>query len=286
MARKANRSSRCVAGVVVALGLMSLGAPRAIQAQRATTVRVIDDQARPVPYAVVRIGKGSARIADDSGRIVTTVADDDSIRVNARRIGYRELDGWVRGPKATGEVLITLAALARVLDPTVVTEVASTPLSRTGFYDRVQRVQRGAILGEFVTPEELDRRGASNTSELLMGRQYARVSQLASANAGGRRPLVVLGRGRCGMTIIVDGQRLNNTLESTIMPDVPTSLTHRNQSGVGGANTAISIDEAVAGRTIMAIEIYPSTANAPAELIPLTGGGSCGIVAIWTGPRN
>jgi hypothetical protein len=46
------------------------------------------------------------------------------------------------------------------------------------------------------------------------------------------------------------------------------------------------IDELVDGRSIMAIEIYPSTANAPAELIPPSGRGSCGIVAIWTGPRH
>jgi hypothetical protein len=36
----------------------------------------------------------------------------------------------------------------------------------------------------------------------------------------------------------------------------------------------------------MAIEIYPSSANAPAELQSLAGRGSCGIVAVWTGPRQ
>ena len=42
--------------------------------------------------------------------------------------------------------------------------------------------------------------------------------------------------------------------------------------------------------TIAAIEIYASTANAPAELVPITGPnangqGSSGIVALWTGGR-
>jgi hypothetical protein len=36
----------------------------------------------------------------------------------------------------------------------------------------------------------------------------------------------------------------------------------------------------------MAIEVYNSTANAPSELVPPTGGGSCGLIAIWTGPRR
>jgi hypothetical protein len=46
------------------------------------------------------------------------------------------------------------------------------------------------------------------------------------------------------------------------------------------------IDQLAAAREVMAVEVYNSTANAPAELIPLTGGGSCGIIALWTGPRR
>jgi hypothetical protein len=45
-------------------------------------------------------------------------------------------------------------------------------------------------------------------------------------------------------------------------------------------------DDIVSGREVMAIEIYPSTANAPVGMISGTGRGSCGIVAIWTGPRR
>jgi hypothetical protein len=46
------------------------------------------------------------------------------------------------------------------------------------------------------------------------------------------------------------------------------------------------LEDHVAGSEVMAIEVYPSTANAPVELIPLTRQGSCGIVAAWTGPRQ
>jgi hypothetical protein len=42
----------------------------------------------------------------------------------------------------------------------------------------------------------------------------------------------------------------------------------------------------VNGLSVMAIEVYASTANAPAEMQTLGGRGSCGIVAIWTGPRK
>jgi hypothetical protein len=47
-----------------------------------------------------------------------------------------------------------------------------------------------------------------------------------------------------------------------------------------------SIDELVSGREVNAIEIYSSMGTAPAELVQLTGGGGCGLVAIWTGPRQ
>jgi hypothetical protein len=45
-------------------------------------------------------------------------------------------------------------------------------------------------------------------------------------------------------------------------------------------------DDYLGSHEVMAIEIYPSTANAPFELIPVTAQGSCGIVAFWTGPRR
>jgi hypothetical protein len=64
------------------------------------------------------------------------------------------------------------------------------------------------------------------------------------------------------MTVLVDRQRINILLTP---------------------EGAVPIDDLVSGRSVAAIEIYASTANAPAELIPLTGNGSCGIVAIWTG---
>lgn len=86
------------------------------------------------------------------------------------------------------------------------------------------------------------------------------------------------------MTVLLDGQRVNRMPESS-SGEAPTSVRDvRNRVPVVTGDT--SIDELVASREIMAIEIYGSTANAPAELIPLTGGGSCGIVALWTGPRQ
>jgi hypothetical protein len=66
--------------------------------------------------------------------------------------------------------------------------------------------------------------------------------------------------------------------------EVPLSIRHAGSKPPGGAQ--LGLDEIVDGRAIMGIEIYPSIANAPVELIPTASHGGCGLVAIWTGPRR
>ena len=90
------------------------------------------------------------------------------------------------------------------------------------------------------------------------------------------------------MTVLLDGQRLAGQLEEAIVEETPTSI---NRSGTatrssGRPDLLFDIDQVVSGLSVMAIEIYPSTANAPFELQRLGGRGSCGIIAIWTGPRG
>lgn len=78
------------------------------------------------------------------------------------------------------------------------------------------------------------------------------------------------------MTVLIDGIRVNDVFPP---PDV------KPESGKL-PSFPLTIDELVDAGSVAGIEIYPGTANAPAELIPLTGGGSCGIVAVWTGGRR
>ncbi len=87
-------------------------------------------------------------------------------------------------------------------------------------------------------------------TQLFYGRLFVTV--------GRNRPVVLTGRGGCLMEVLVDGRVLREQ----------------------------SIDEVLSVSEVMGIEIYPSTANAPADLIPLTNRGTCGLVAIWTGPRR
>jgi hypothetical protein len=87
-------------------------------------------------------------------------------------------------------------------------------------------------------------------ASVFQGRQLVTV--------GRTRPLMLHGRGGCQMEVLVDGRPLREGF----------------------------LDEFMSANEIMGVEIYGPTANAPAELIPLTGRGSCGIVAVWTGARR
>lgn len=247
----------------------------AVAAQHSLELSVADQSGQPVPFAVVWINGGRATIADSVGRLRIAVRGD-SVQVLARRIGYREASAVVA--TNAGSAQLRLTRLMALLDTVRVVATPDSPLAQRGFYDRVQRVRRGAIVGEFFSPEEIAQRDAARVSDLLRSSRYVRVATTA---AGGRSNVpVLLGRGGCGMTILVDGQQLKGTVEAGVTGEAPGSIRGGRASSSGGL---VSVDDLVNGRAVMAIEIYPSTANAPVELQTLGGRGSCGIVAIWTG---
>lgn len=263
------------------------------QTAERTTLVVRDALGLPVGWAMIQIAGGAPQIADDSGRVPLNGIRDDSLQVSVRRIGYRPFDGWVVRSVPNGTFTAILPRLALALDTVRVTAAAvSTPLARTGFYDRVARVRRGAFTAEFITPEELDERNRSQLSQIFSGRRY---TTLTMVRVAGRQVPALLGRGKCAMTILVDGVRVTKTTQDLVLEagapqsirsagSRPSSIHTANQQGE--VTGFLGLDDIVDGRSVMAIEIYPSTANAPAELIPMGGRGSCGFVAIWTGGRR
>jgi hypothetical protein len=239
-----------------------------------SVVRVLDRDSVPIPFALVKLG-GTERVVDSLGRARFGKDHGRSPTMQVRRLGYAPFQGRVTAGDG-GEFVVILELVARQLEAVQAIAPRSTPLSRTGFYDRMQRVQDGAIVGSFITPEELERRKPMLVSHVLQGLPSIAVQRAPDGRA------VVLGRGRCPMTVLLDGHRVNNLLQ-----DDPrfrnTSINPHGQLRSGGG---MSLDEVAMASDIMAIEVYNSTANAPSELIPLTGGGSCGIIALWTGPRH
>jgi len=224
-------------------------------------------------HALVEVEGGRGRVTDDSGRVVLDAAPD-SLRLSARRIGFTPFVGRL-GRAASGEFEVTLRSLAQTLATVRVTERgAPTPLEKSGFYDRMQRAQRGAFNADFITPEEIDARPGVRTTDLFQGRRFAFLQRTKGVSP----QTYLMGRGGCKMTVFLDGRLLT-----------PEAERGRASSSFTDPNAIVPLDDVVDAGSISAIEVYASAANAPAELIPLVGAaqqGSCGIVAIWTGGRR
>jgi len=235
------------------------------------TVRVFDAETKPIPYALVTLRDGVSRVADDSGVVVFNEAPKDSMRLQARRIGYEPYTGWVDRSPGTGEFAIALRMLPRSIAALTVTERANTPLGRSGFYDRVQRVQRGAYNARMITPEELEMRNPIKLTQLLQGENLVRVQRFDMGRA------MLTGRGgTCGMTVLLDGMRVSGTLEELL----------ENRTNPPPVSSLISIDDLVQAPSIAAIEIYGSVSSIPAELLRSAGNVQCGLIAVWTGRRR
>lgn len=254
---------------VVALLLLI---PAALRAQQDRIVlRVLDPETKPVPYALVSLRDGVSRVADDSGMVVFNEPPKDSMRFVARRIGYTPFSGWVNRSPVTGEFAVALRMIPRSLAAVQITDRANTPLGRSGFYDRVQRVQRGAFSARMITPEELELRNPLQLTHMLQGENLVRVQRY-----DGRRAMLTGRGGTCAMSILLDGMRVSGTLEELF----------ENRTNPPPVSSLVGIDDLVQAPSVAAIEIYASTASIPAELQRVAGNVQCGLVAIWTGSRR
>ncbi len=247
-------------------------APDAAAQDDRTVIQVTDVRGNAIPFALVQIVNGVGRVADDSGRAIFNIKPKDSLNIQARRIGFQPYIGWVKRNVTSGLYVADLPLVPRSLDPVTISGRRDTPLARTGFYDRVARVQKGAYAARMITPEELDFRNPIKLSQILSGDSYVKVTPM-----NGRQ--VLLGRGvNCAMTILVDGQPMLGTIEEAVGNVNPPPL-----------NSLSSIDDVVTAGSIAAIEIYGSVASVPVELQRVAGSRmaqGCGLIAIWTGSRK
>ena len=261
-----------ILAALLALGAFAAsGAQLDAQTDR-VTIQVTDVRGNAIPFAFVQIGNGATRVADDSGRAIFTYKKSDSLNITARRIGFQPYVGWAKRPEGKDYFLADLVPMPRTLDPVNINGRRDTPLARTGFYDRVERIQKGAYSARMITPEELEFRNPIRLSQVLAGDSYVKVTP----NNGKQ---VLMGRGiMCAMTILVDGQRLMGTYEEAVGNPNPPPL-----------SSLAAIDDVISASSIAAIEIYASAAAVPVELQRVAGsrmGQGCGLIAIWTGSRR
>lgn len=241
------------------------------QSDRAV-VQVTDVRGNAIPFAWVSITNGVSRIADDSGRATFNVKNRDSLNIQARRVGFQPFIGWVKRDTLKDQFLADLVPLPQTLDPVNIKGRRDTPLARTGFYDRVERVQKGAYSARMITPEELEFRNPLRLTQVFAGESMVKVTP-----RNGKQ--VLMGRGfNCAMTILLDGQKLVGTLEEGV------------GNPGGPPESALSaVDDIITAQSVAAIEVYGSIAAVPAELQRAAGSRmaqGCGLIAIWTGSRR
>jgi hypothetical protein len=264
------RRSSTTGRLILLCAFLCAGMARLDAQDVSISVRVKTADGTPIPFANVAIQARATRIANADGTVEYSIPRADSAMISARRIGYKPFSGWVAAGDS-GQYAVILEPLPTQIAAVTVADRQDTPLARRGFYDRIERVRRGAFSARFFTPEELEQRNPSRVSQLLQGENMIRVDRDQRGRA------VLLGRGpRCAMTVLVDGQRMTGTLEDAINnPQMNRDRTN-----------LIAVDDLVPAASIAAVEVYGSVAAAPAELLQVAGGIGCGIVAIWTGSRR
>ena len=259
-------------------------APRTPRKGPITEVTVLDRGGQPIPYAIVSMGNAPPRVADAAGvASLPNPVDADSTELVVRRIGYSPFGEYAKLDIDGARFEVRLNPLARALNPTTISARRDTPLARRGFYDRLERVSRGATVGRFITPEELDLRNVSQLSSILAAEPYIRIQR------SNGKPIMTGRQHGCPMQIVLDGMRLTGTVEDVYTPDGQEEI---RRLGGGPQGTARflqgrqSIDEIISAISVAAVEIYPSAAGAPAEIQRAAGGAACGIIVIWTGGRG
>ncbi len=177
------------------------------------------------------------------------------------QLGYRSFvsDTFDLMKNERWETLLWVMPVPVALDPLAVTVHAeAAALKKVGFYDREK-----LSAGYMVDPEKVRRERPDQTHELLQGIPGV---QLASNSMG--TGYLVLGSphrllasngdlaGTCPMAIVVDGQRIRQSL-------------------------AYTIDDMVDAQDVLAVEVYPhGGVGAPVQYVGLDA--DCGVVLIWT----
>ena len=190
-----------------------------------------------------------------------------------RKIGYGAGEfRLVMGAGETRHQTIVLTRINNVLTPIVVEEAQlHQGLREVGFYERAGGFSRGT----FLTPEMLASRGASRSSDYLLGVNGVRISSgLRGGVPRGTGGYMAIARGApntasgpCSMNVYIDGTRVNSTGDG---------------AGIVGsdAGNGATLDDLISANDVGAIEVYPSGVTSPQRYTGVSQG--CGTILIWS----
>ena len=244
--------------------LVALAGAGTVDAQDRRTVSgtVSDSSGRPIPYVNVDGGPRYRTLSNASGEFTLSVPSKEGLDIAIRRIGF--LPGRIRlEPGGDTTINVSLQQLAVLLTTQVVrAQQQVRTLETRGFYGRMLERERGALVGDFVTPEEIEMRNPQRVTQLL---EQIRGISVRRAN---RCQVIatcyrVFGTSGCAATVFLDGQRLNSL-----------------GAAAADASGAPAIDELIPVTGVSAVEVYPRGSSAPPRYQSLAG--TCAIVLIWT----
>ena len=245
------------------IALIATASTASAQDTRTISGTVLDSIGQRVSYVNIDGGPRYRTLANASGEFRLVVPAKERLEIAVRRIGF--LPGKILvQPGTDTTVSISLQRLAVLLTTQVVrAQQQVQSLAARGFYERMLDQERGALVGEFITPEEIEMRNPQRVTQLLEQRRGIRVERQ------GRCQIVdecyrIMGQGSCPATIYLDGQRLN-------------SLTG---TAGGDPSGAPAVDGLIPVTGVSAIEVYPRGSSAPPKYQSLAG--TCSIVVIWT----
>ena len=222
--------------------------------------RIVDAATNaPVATASLRVVEESGNAAvtgqtDFGGRFSIRLPIAGTYRITAERIGYSVLtsETIVVAAGANPEVELRMTPAAVALE-SVGVRVRQTPKFRDPRAGRYwERVDRGR--GIYITPEQIERRRAVTTTDLLRETRGVLIS--GDRFRGGNVFLGVSAIRACRPTLYIDGRRRQMVPEERL-------------------------EDFIDREDLWAIEIYAEAYEAPSELPP-DDNFRCGVIAIWT----
>jgi hypothetical protein len=247
----------------IAAGLVLVSAAGAsAQDRRTVSGTVTDSTGQPIPYVNLDGGPRYRTLTNASGEWTMLLPPSESIEIAIRRIGYLPVKIRVeRGADTT--IAVSMQRLAVLLETQVVrAQQQVRTLELRGFYSRMLESQRGALVGEFVTPEEIEMRNPQRVTQLLEQRRGLQVRRFGNCYVIDECYRVI-GTAGCAATIYLDGQRLNRLTDAS-----------------ADIRSAPIIDGLITVTSVSGIEVYPRGSSAPAKYQTLAG--TCSVVLIWT----
>jgi hypothetical protein len=256
-------------------------------------VVVTDSLGNRVAFAWVQLKSGIARAADDSGRVTVDATASDSLQLTVRRIGYAPFDGRVARDAALDAYRVIINPLPQALERINIVAPRENRLFRNGFYTRQEEAWKIGTPSRFLSPEAIEARPATRASQLLSGISFITIQRESG------KPFL-MGRGRCPVTVLLDGRRAKGMVEEIstregelellrIAQMMPPSVEQERRVPAARREfiaDRVSIDDLVNPGSVAAIEAYASANQAPIEFRNEAMNPTCALVAVWTGSRQ